>query len=105
MEHTHTPHNGLKMRLPYRNKKVTLWVLFAIIVITMFLFKFTELRPNCLFKMDATNDMAPQMIPFEVCMYRVCQSLQSCRETQREREGGELALDQLAVYLHSRPCI
>lgn len=55
------------MRLPYRNKKVTLWVLFGIIVVTMFLFKFTELRPNCLFKLDPANDVAPQMVPFEVC--------------------------------------
>ncbi|XP_034479650.1 protein-tyrosine sulfotransferase isoform X1 [Drosophila innubila] len=53
------------MRLPYRNKKVTLWVLFAIIVVTMFLFKFTELRPNCLFKLDATNDLASQMVRVE----------------------------------------
>ncbi|KAH8387546.1 hypothetical protein KR093_007686, partial [Drosophila rubida] len=53
------------MRLPYRNKKVTLWVLFAIIVVTMFLFKFTELRPNCLFKLDANNDLASQMVHVE----------------------------------------
>ncbi|XP_016973063.1 protein-tyrosine sulfotransferase isoform X1 [Drosophila rhopaloa] len=53
------------MRLPYRNKKVTLWVLFGIIVITMFLFKFTELRPTCLFKVDATNELSPQMVRVE----------------------------------------
>ncbi|EDV99744.1 protein-tyrosine sulfotransferase isoform X1 [Drosophila grimshawi] len=53
------------MRLPYRNKKVTLWVLFGIIVVTMFLFKFTELRPTCLFKVDATNDMSSQMVRME----------------------------------------
>ncbi|XP_017113224.1 protein-tyrosine sulfotransferase isoform X1 [Drosophila elegans] len=53
------------MRLPYRNKKVTLWVLFGIIVITMFLFKFTELRPTCLFKVDATNELASQMVRVE----------------------------------------
>ncbi|KAI8034343.1 hypothetical protein M5D96_012896, partial [Drosophila gunungcola] len=54
-----------RMRLPYRNKKVTLWVLFGIIVITMFLFKFTELRPTCLFKVDATNELASQMVRVE----------------------------------------
>ncbi|KAM8721239.1 hypothetical protein ACLKA7_007156 [Drosophila subpalustris] len=53
------------MRLPYRNKKVTLWVLLAIIVVTMFLFKFTELRPNCLFKLDVTNDLPSQMVRVE----------------------------------------
>ncbi|XP_017010772.2 protein-tyrosine sulfotransferase isoform X1 [Drosophila takahashii] len=53
------------MRLPYRNKKVTLWVLFGIIVITMFLFKFTELRPTCLFKVDASNELASQMVRVE----------------------------------------
>ncbi|XP_030079364.1 protein-tyrosine sulfotransferase isoform X1 [Drosophila hydei] len=53
------------MRLPYRNKKVTLWVLFGIIVVTMFLFKFTELRPTCLFKLDATNDLPSQMMRME----------------------------------------
>lgn len=55
------------MRLPYRNKKVTLWVLFGIIVITMFLFKFTELRPTCLFKVDAANELSSQMVRVEVC--------------------------------------
>ncbi|KAL9878846.1 tyrosylprotein sulfotransferase isoform 1-T3 [Glossina fuscipes fuscipes] len=40
------------MRLPYRNKKTTLWVVFAVIVVTMFLFKFTELRPICFFRDD-----------------------------------------------------
>ncbi|XP_043068811.1 protein-tyrosine sulfotransferase isoform X1 [Drosophila bipectinata] len=54
------------MRLPYRNKKVTLWVLFGIIVVTMFLFKFTELRPTCLFKVDATtNELSSQMVRVE----------------------------------------
>ncbi|XP_030572805.1 protein-tyrosine sulfotransferase isoform X1 [Drosophila novamexicana] len=53
------------MRLPYRNKKVTLWVLFGIIVITMFLFKFTELRPTCLFKVESTNDGPSQMFRLE----------------------------------------
>nr|XP_016923179.1 protein-tyrosine sulfotransferase isoform X1 [Drosophila suzukii] len=53
------------MRLPYRNKKVTLWVLFGIIVITMFLFKFTELRPTCLFKVDASNELSSQMVRVE----------------------------------------
>ncbi|KAH8238424.1 hypothetical protein KR032_006803 [Drosophila birchii] len=53
------------MRLPYRNKKVTLWVLFGIIVITMFLFKFTELRPQCLFKVDATSELSSQMVRAE----------------------------------------
>ena len=38
------------MRLPYRNKKATLWVMFGIVVVTMFLFKFTELRPMCFFR-------------------------------------------------------
>ncbi|XP_020808231.1 protein-tyrosine sulfotransferase isoform X1 [Drosophila serrata] len=53
------------MRLPYRNKKVTLWVLFGIIVITMFLFKFTELRPQCLFKVDAASELSSQMVRVE----------------------------------------
>ncbi|XP_064536920.1 protein-tyrosine sulfotransferase isoform X2 [Drosophila montana] len=53
------------MRLPYRNKKVTLWVLFGIIVITMFLFKFTELRPTCLFKVESTYDGPSQMFRLE----------------------------------------
>jgi len=57
----------VRMRLPYRNKKVTLWVLFGIIVITMFLFKFTELRPTCLFKVDASNELSSQMVRVEVC--------------------------------------
>ena len=48
------------MRLPYRNKKPTLWVMFAIVVVTMFLFKFTELRPTCLFK-DDTPDASQMM--------------------------------------------
>ncbi|XP_075154500.1 tyrosylprotein sulfotransferase isoform X2 [Haematobia irritans] len=41
------------MRLPYRNKKTTLWVMLGIIVVTMFLFKYTELRPICFFKDEA----------------------------------------------------
>ncbi|KAH8241649.1 hypothetical protein KR038_006294 [Drosophila bunnanda] len=53
------------MRLPYRNKKVTLWVLFGIIVVTMFLFKFTELRPQCLFKVDAASELSSQMVRVE----------------------------------------
>ncbi|XP_017850865.1 protein-tyrosine sulfotransferase isoform X2 [Drosophila busckii] len=52
------------MRLPYRNKKVALWVLFGIIVVTMFLFKFTELRPTCLFKLDS-NELDTQMMHAE----------------------------------------
>ncbi|XP_037938758.1 protein-tyrosine sulfotransferase isoform X2 [Teleopsis dalmanni] len=43
------------MRLPYRNKKITLWVMLAIVVVTMFVFKFTELRPTCFFR-DETQD-------------------------------------------------
>lgn len=66
------------MRLPYRNKKVTLWVLFGIIVVTMFLFKFTELRPTCLFKVDAnTNELSSQMVRVEVCTL----TPPSCRPT------------------------
>ncbi|XP_037813074.1 protein-tyrosine sulfotransferase isoform X2 [Lucilia sericata] len=42
------------MRLPYRNKKTTLWVMFAIVVVTMFLFKFTELRPMCFFRDESS---------------------------------------------------
>lgn len=45
------------MRLPYRNKKATLWVMFGIVVVTMFVFKFTELRPTCLFKDDQESVM------------------------------------------------
>lgn len=41
------------MRLPYRNKKTTLWVMLGIVVVTMFLFKFTELRPICFFRDEA----------------------------------------------------
>ncbi|XP_068158840.1 protein-tyrosine sulfotransferase isoform X2 [Drosophila tropicalis] len=52
------------MRLPYRNKKVTLWVLIGIIVITMFLFKFTELRPTCLFKLDASNELVASQMKY-----------------------------------------
>ncbi|TMW46186.1 hypothetical protein DOY81_008734 [Sarcophaga bullata] len=42
------------MRLPYRNKKATLWVMFGIVVVTMFLFKFTELRPMCFFRDESS---------------------------------------------------
>lgn len=45
------------MRLPYRNKKATLWVMFGIVVVTMFVFKFTELRPTCFFKDDQDSVM------------------------------------------------
>uniref|UniRef100_A0A1I8NYI1 Protein-tyrosine sulfotransferase n=1 Tax=Stomoxys calcitrans TaxID=35570 RepID=A0A1I8NYI1_STOCA len=46
------------MRLPYRNKKTTLWVMLGIVVVTMFLFKFTELRPICFFKDEAVPGSA-----------------------------------------------
>ncbi|XP_055370844.1 protein-tyrosine sulfotransferase isoform X2 [Condylostylus longicornis] len=39
------------MRLPYRNRKIALfWVMFGMVAITMFVFKFTELRPTCLLR-------------------------------------------------------
>ncbi|KAL5276217.1 TPST2 family protein [Megaselia abdita] len=41
------------MRLPYKIKKTTLWVMLGIVCVTMVLFKFTELRPTCLFKEDS----------------------------------------------------
>lgn len=43
------------MRLPYRNKKATLWLIFAIVVVTMFLFKYTELRPICFFRDESSS--------------------------------------------------
>lgn len=46
-----------KMRLPYRNKRVALWVVLGIFAVTMFLFKFTELPSNCLFRDEQVSAM------------------------------------------------
>lgn len=43
------------MRLPYRSRKATLWVMVAIIGVTMFLYKYVEFRPICLFREDVTD--------------------------------------------------
>uniref|UniRef100_A0A1A9WX54 Uncharacterized protein n=1 Tax=Glossina brevipalpis TaxID=37001 RepID=A0A1A9WX54_9MUSC len=56
------------MRLPYRNKKTTLWVVFAVIVVTMFLFKFTELRPICFFKDETSSSV---MVRGDSILYEV----------------------------------
>ncbi|XP_053950549.1 protein-tyrosine sulfotransferase isoform X1 [Anastrepha ludens] len=50
------------MRLQYRNKKATLWVMVAVVVVTMFVFKFTEFAPTCFFKNDVTSPDGSLMV-------------------------------------------
>lgn len=54
------------MRLQYRNKKATLWLMVTIVVVTMFLFKFTEFAPTCFFKNDVTSPDGSLMVREEV---------------------------------------
>ncbi|XP_067639343.1 protein-tyrosine sulfotransferase isoform X1 [Eurosta solidaginis] len=43
------------MRLQYRNKKATLWAMLAVVVVTMFFFKFTEYAPTCFFRNEVAD--------------------------------------------------